>query len=364
MVLLLAVAPLLAVAQEGEPVVIDEVIAQVNNDVVTLSMLRRASSDALEAFKQGGADEKKAAEEVNKRQAEIIISLIDEQLLAQKAKELNIEDAIEGEINRELLRIAGEYKVKTLEELYALMQRSGVTPESVRRNLRLQFTKDFVLRQDLYSKIYFTPETAEAQAYFEKNRDKFKRPEVVELSEVFLELAGKVPETVLERARQVIAEARKPNADFKVIAATFSERAGPDGRFIASQSGGKIGKFIVPDLQPEIAAAIKPVAVGGVSEPIKTPEGYVIIHVDARASGSDSTTFNEDQTRQAMLAEKAEPERLRYMANLRKEAYLKIAETYRPTVDPLLYKDAPTEQTANANGKSDDKKKKDKKKKN
>lgn len=363
MALLLAVTPLLVAAQEGEPVVIDEVIAQVNNDVVTLSMLRRASNDALEAFKQGGADEKKAAEEVNKRQAEIILSLIDEQLLAQKAKELDLEGTIEGEINRELLRIAGEYKVKTLEELYALMQRSGVTPESVRRNLRLQFTKDIVLRQDLYQKLYYLPETAEVQAFFEKNRDKFKRPEVVELSEVFLELAGKVPEAVLERAKTVVAEARKPNADFKTIAATFSERTGPDGKYSAPQTGGQIGKVAVPDLPPELAAAIKPVAVGGVSEPVKTPEGYVIFRVDARTPGSDSTTFNEDQARQAMLAQKSEPERVKYMSGLRKDAYLKIADTYRPTVDPLLYKDAPAEQTATNNGSADDKKKKDKKKK-
>jgi parvulin-like peptidyl-prolyl isomerase len=362
MALLLAVTPLFAVAQEGEPVVVDEVIAQVNNDVVTLSMLRKASAEAVEAFKQGGADEKKASEEVSKRQAEIIISLIDENLLTQKAKELNIEEAIEGEVNREFLRLANEYKVKTLEELYELMRRSGVTPESVRRTLRLQLTRDFVLRQDLYSALYYAPSAAELQAYFEKNKDRFKRPETVELSEIFLELAGKVPDAVLQKANQLVAEARKPNADFGALAAANSERTGPDGRFIAAQTKGKVGKFVVPELQPEIAAAIKTVAAAGVSEPIKTPEGYVILRVDARVPGSDSTNFNEDQVRQAMLVEKADPERIKYLAALRKDAYIKIAEAYRPTVDPLLYKDA-APSAVTAAGK-EDKKKKDKKKKN
>ena len=158
-------------AQEGEPIVIDEVIAQVNNDVVTLSMVRKASAEALESFKQSGVDEKKAAEEVAKRQSEIILSLIDEQLLAQKSKDIGLDDGIEGEVNRELLRIAGEYKVKTLDELYELMRRSGVQPETVRRTLRLQYTRDMVLRQDLYQPLYFEPELPQVQAYFEKNRE-------------------------------------------------------------------------------------------------------------------------------------------------------------------------------------------------
>jgi peptidyl-prolyl cis-trans isomerase SurA len=160
----------------------------------------------------------------------------------------------------------------------------------------------------------------------------------------------------------VVAEARKPNADFKAIARAFSERSGPDGVFIAPKTGGAVGKFTVPELQPEIAAAIKGVAVGGVSEPIKTPEGYIILRVDTRIPGMDSANFVEDTVRQAMLAEIADKERDKYMAGLRKEAYLKIAETYRPTVDPLLYKDLPADKTANNSSKDEDKKKKDKKK--
>ena len=351
-------------AQEGEPIVIDEVIAQVNNDVVTLSMVRKASADALESFKQSGVDEKKAAEEVAKRQSEIILSLIDEQLLAQKSKDIGLDDGIEGEVNRELLRIAGEYKVKTLDELYELMRRSGVQPESVRRTLRLQYTRDLVLRQDLYQPLYFEPELPQVQAYFEKNRDKFKRPEAVELSEIFLELAGKPEAAVLDKAKQIVAEARQPKADFVALAVANSERPGPDGRPLAPQNKGKVGKFTVPDLNPEIAAAIKNVPAGGVAEPLKTAEGYVILRVDTRVVGSDASTFNEDQVRQAMLAEKADAARTKYLAKLRQEAYLKVADSYRPTVDPLLYKDAPAPGDAAVNDKpgKKGKDKKDKKK--
>jgi parvulin-like peptidyl-prolyl isomerase len=350
--LLLAFVP--AWAQEGEPVVIDEVIAQVNNDVVTLSMLRKASADAIEAFKQEGADEKKATDEVQKRQAEIVLSLIDEQLLAQKAKELNLEEAIEGEINRELVRLSNQYKVKTLEELYELMRRSGVTPDNVRRTLRIQFTRDLVLRQDLYSIEYYKPTLEEVRAYFEKNRDKFKRPDVVELSEIFLELTGKSEPLVLEKAKQIIAEAGKPGADFAALAATYSERYDQEGK----KAPSKAGKFPLTDLQANFANAVKNVPAGGVSEPVKTDLGYVILHVDARVAGTDKPEFDENMARQAMLSEKIEKGLNKtYMSGLRKDAYLKVAEGYRPTVDPLLYKDAPANPVADNAAKPNDKKK-------
>lgn len=357
-ILLATAAPLRA--QEGEPVVIDEVVAQVNNEVVTLSMVRRAAAEAIDSFKQNGVDEKKATEEVNKRQPELILSLIDEQLLAQKAKELNLDDAIEAEINRELLRLSSDYKVKNLEELYELMRRSGVVPETVRRTLRVRFTRDFVLRQDLFSRLYFESELPTVQAYFDKNRDKFKRPAVVEISEIFLELAGKPENTVLDKAKSIIAEARQPKADFVALVNKYSERLGSDGR---PQNNGKVGKFAMSEMQPLIADALKGLPANGVTEPIKTPEGYIVLHVDTLTPGTDNPTFNEDQTRQAMLAEKADPETIKYLASLRQEAYLKIAESYRPTVDPILYKDAPPAPDAAANDKPSKKKdKKDKKK--
>ncbi|HET6892111.1 MAG TPA: hypothetical protein VFH31_13495, partial [Pyrinomonadaceae bacterium] len=44
-------------AQEGELHVVDEVIAQVNDDVITLSMIKRQSKERIESLKQGGMTE-------------------------------------------------------------------------------------------------------------------------------------------------------------------------------------------------------------------------------------------------------------------------------------------------------------------
>src|ERR1051325_10569668 len=52
-----------AFAQEGETTVVDEVVAQVNDDVITLSMLKKETQERIEALKQNGMTEQQARDE-------------------------------------------------------------------------------------------------------------------------------------------------------------------------------------------------------------------------------------------------------------------------------------------------------------
>src|SRR6185436_4197989 len=94
--------PAFAVAQEGEPVVVDEVIAQVNDGVVTLSQLKREMKERVETLKQNGMSPEQAQAEVEKRKAELIATLINEQLLLQKGKELDFTQRVEDEVNKRM----------------------------------------------------------------------------------------------------------------------------------------------------------------------------------------------------------------------------------------------------------------------
>src|SRR5215213_113421 len=190
-VALLAASARAVVAQEGEPVVIDSVIAQVNGDVVMLSTLRREVKEAIDAFKQQGMDEAKATEEVNKRRPELIASLINELLLVQKGKELNLTEEVETEVNREMARVMKEQNFPTVVAMEEAMRREGLDPASIRNTIRTQYMKNAVLSREVDMKIYFRPNMDELKKYYEQNRDKFRQPETVTLSEIFLSLAGK-----------------------------------------------------------------------------------------------------------------------------------------------------------------------------
>jgi parvulin-like peptidyl-prolyl isomerase len=331
-VALLVASSVRAGAQEGEPIVLDSVIAQVNADVITLSMLKREMKDAVEAFKQQGATEQKANEEITRRQPELIASLINEMLLIQKGKELNIADDVEAEVNREMLRVAKQQGFTSLQDMENAMRREGVDPVGVRQTLRTQYMKNAVLTREVDSKIYFGITGDEARKYYDRNREKLRKPEVVTISEIFLSLAGKPEAEVRARGAQLLEQLRA-GGDFKALAATHSERE-INGQRVGAQSGGKIGTFPVTDLKPEFAAAIKNVPVGKFTDLVRTDEGFEILRVDERVASSDA--YDEDKVREFMTVERRDKERLEFMKGLRKDAYIKIAESYRATVEPLL----------------------------
>src|SRR5438067_5082801 len=103
-----AFSPSLVRAQEGEPVVVDEVIAQVNDGVVTLSQLKREMKERADTLKQNGMTEQQANAEVEKHKAELIATLVNEQLLLQKGKELDLTEKVEAEVNKRMLEVAKE----------------------------------------------------------------------------------------------------------------------------------------------------------------------------------------------------------------------------------------------------------------
>ncbi len=356
-VALVSLAPLRAVAQEGELQVIDEVIAQVNDDVITLSMLKRETKERIEALKQNGMPEQQATAEVSKHQAELIATLINEQLLLQKGKELDLASEIEAEVNRRMLDIAKEQGISSIVELDKALRDNNLDPVGIRQTMRAEMMKQAVFQQEVDRKLYLGLSPDEVKKYYEAHADKFRKPENVDLSEIFLSLTGKNESDVKARAMELVAQLRA-GAEFEKVAAANSERE-KNGVRTAPQDKGKVGSFEVSSLREDIAAAIKDVKVGAVSEPLKGPDGYQILRVDQRTPAGTTPTFNDNQVRGAITIERQPKEREAYLQNLRNEAFIKISENYRAGVEPLLK--LSTAAAAKTTDKNSDEKKNNKK---
>jgi peptidyl-prolyl cis-trans isomerase SurA len=350
--LALAILPSNVFAQEGEMNVVDEVIAQVNDDVITLSMLKRETRERIEALKQNGMTEQQAVEEVTKKQAELIATLINEKLLLQRGKELDLAGDIEAEVNRRMLAIARDQGITSIEKLYEAMRQSGLKPEEVRQTMRTEMMKQAVLQQEVDRRIYFNLTAKEVKDYFDAHPDKFRKPESVKLSEIYLGLTSKDEAAVKARAQELVTQIRA-GADFKAIAAANSERE-KNGQRTAPTDGGYVGEFDVPQLREDLVAALKNVKDGGVTDPIKAGEGYQILRVDGRSPAGTAPTFNDNRVREAMLGERQGKEREAFMQNLRNEAFIKVTDTYKAGVEPLLKVKAPV--AAKGDAKDDNKK--------
>jgi len=323
-------APSLARAQEGEPVVVDEVIAQVNDGVVTLSQLKREMKERIETLKQNGKTAQQATSEVEQHKAELIALLINEQLLIQKGKELDLTERVEAEVNKRMLEVAKENGINSIDKLDDEMRKAGVDPAATRATMRIEIMKQAVLESEVDSKLFFSYSSDELHRYFDAHQANFLKPETVDLSEIFLGLAGKQEADVKALAAKLVAQARG-GADFCTLAAAYTENP-----VTAGKKPCKVGLFQVPDLSPAIAGAIKNLNAGTVSEPLKTDEGYHILRVDARTAGSNTPTFNENNVREAITRERSAKAREDYLQGLRNDGYVKISESYRAEVEPLL----------------------------
>src|ERR1051325_8621937 len=311
-----------AFAQEGEAQVVDEVVAQVNDDVITLSMLKKETQERIDALKQNGMTEQQARDEVAKHQAELIATLINEKLLLQKGKELDLANDIEAEVNRRMLQIAQEQGFNSMDKLYQAMRESKLDPDEVRRTMRAEIMKQAVFQQEVDRKVYLGFSTDEVKKYYDAHPDKFRKPESVTLSEIYLSSQGKDDAAVKARAMELVTQLRA-GADFKAIVAANSERE-KNGKRTAPEDFGRVGEFDVPSLREDLLASLKDVKVGGVTDPIKVQDGYQIIRIDERTPGSNTPVFNDNRVREAMLTDRQPQERETYLQTWRNAAFIKV----------------------------------------
>jgi len=348
-VLLLAAALFLpalsAAAQENDVKVVDEVVAVVNEGVITLSGVKREMKGIVDSKVQEGAKREDAQKAVDEKQGELIANLINEELLLQKAKELGIEKDVENEVNARFAQIAKQQNFKTMDALYEAMRKEGVNPDDIREIWRRQATKEEVVRRDVQAKTYWTPTGTQVKEYYEANKAKFIKPETITLSEIFLNFAGQTQDSVRARAKELVTRLRAPGTDFVKLALANSEAQD------VMQTKGALGTVPVPDLEtrfPEYAKVVKGLKAGGVADPVEDDIGIHILHVDERTAAGGDAQFDEDAVRRAMLETNYPNALKKYMTKLRNDSYIKIAETYRPIVSPLLFADERTTTTSKA----------------
>src|SRR5687768_5389162 len=104
-------------AQETQTRVVDEVVAQVNDGVITLSRIKREMKEAVEAFVEQGKTREEAQKMVDEKQGELFASLINEELLVQRSKEIGLESEIVALLNQRVADLMKENNFTTVEAL-------------------------------------------------------------------------------------------------------------------------------------------------------------------------------------------------------------------------------------------------------
>lgn len=341
--------------EEAPPVTLDEPVAQVDNYVIMLSQLKRENNEFRETLtKQRGMTPEQAEVEIQKRQPEIILNLINEALLVQKGKDMpRMTEDVEAEVNREVLRVAKQSNINTIEELEEAMRREGLLLADVKETLRRQFMRQAVLQREVDAKVYYGLTDKELHDYYDAHRDRFVS---ITLSEIFLSLAGRSEDEVKAKAADLAKRARAGESFEALVERNSEHEPSKKTKGVLADPDGKTRWFLVSDLSNDVAGAVKNLKAGGVSDPVKTDEGYMVLRVNER-----DDSFKENFVRAAMTQERGEAERDKYLRGLRIEAYIKPADAFKDAIQPLLDKDKQQTASADAQTPAPDKKEKAKK---
>src|SRR5271166_1453343 len=123
------------VNSEGK--VVEEIIARVNNEIITSSELEKARAAAVEEAQQdcsGRCTPEQLQVAVEDRQKFALRDLIDQSLLAQRGKDMGLN--VESDVVKQLDQIRVQNKLESMEKLEAAVTKEGLNWDDFKNNIR------------------------------------------------------------------------------------------------------------------------------------------------------------------------------------------------------------------------------------
>lgn len=305
----------------AEVVVVEQIVAKVNGDIITTADLERARRMIVEELKVRKVAPAEMESTLATAEKNILRDKIDSLLLASKGKELNI--SVDGEVSKYIADLMVRMKVANQEDLGKMIsEQTGQTFEDWKSEMRTNMITQRVVRQEVSGKINIKKD--EVAKYYEEHKTEFVREEEIYLREILLSSEGKSPAEVAgleKKAKDVVARLRK-NERFNVLVREFSDSQ-------TRNEDGDIGWMKKGMLNPQIEALVFTGKKGFVTDPIKLPNGYLILRVeDVHQAGQAGLEQVENEIMEKLYMPKFQPQMREYLTKLRTEAFLEIKEGF------------------------------------
>jgi peptidyl-prolyl cis-trans isomerase SurA len=255
------------------PILIDRIVAIVNDEAITARELEERSRFAMKQLAQQGT--KPPPQAVVERQ--LLERMISDRVQLQFAKEsgLRVDDT---ELDRAIQRIAEQNKL-TVAQLRSTLERDGVPYAKFREDIRNEIILTRLREREVENKIVITE--SEIDALLAASANEEMRSDEVDLSHILVVVPENAsPEQVQSRrarAEEALAQLTK-GADFKQVAAAFSEA--PD-----ALQGGLMGWRPGERLPTIFYDALKGMKPGEISGLLRSANGFHILRLNDRRGG-------------------------------------------------------------------------------
>jgi len=292
--------------------VVDRIVAQVNDDIITLSDMNREMADIRRELASRYSGDQ-LEQEIKKAEKDVLEELIRQKLILQKANEYGFGANVDAQVSAALQRIMKDNGLKDIPDLERALERQGMTLASFRDRLKKSMISQGLIQEFVGSRI--TLLTQEIEKYYKEHTTDYTVPEELCLSEIII--PADEGEAAMARAND-IAKRISQGESFATLASQYSK--GP-----TAGKGGNIGCYITDKLNPEIAKAVASAKEGEITPVLTAKEGYTIYHVDSRRPQAVKPLEEvRDEIRNRLWQAKFNPEYERFVAQLKEEAYIQI----------------------------------------
>ncbi len=298
--------------------VVEDIVARVNDQIITQSEYDRAAAQMDAEAKQQAVP----ARELLQKQTDLLRDLIDQQLLLSKGKELGITG--ETELIKSLDNIRKKNNLDSLEDLEKAAAQQGVSYEDFKASIRNGIITQQVVRDEVGRHVTMSP--TDAQKYFKAHESEFALPESVTLNEILIPTPGKTA-TDSPDADQVQAAQTQADALIAKLAAgaKFEDLAKPAPTDPAAPKSVVLGEFHRGMLAKEIEDKAFALNAGQYTQPIRTKQGFIILQITQHTPGGEASFKDvEPQVEETLFMERMQPALRQYLTKLREEAYVEL----------------------------------------
>ncbi len=305
-------APPPAITPHGT--VVEDVVARVNDQIITRSDVQRAENQLEQEAQQNHM----SAGDLALAQRDMLRDMIDEQLLLSKAKELDLN--ADADVVRKLDEIRKQNHMDSLDDLKKAAESQGVNYEDFKAQIKNGILKQEVVRDQVGRKLQLTD--TEEQAYYKEHEKEFEQPEQIRLSEILVPLPENATPAEVSQAETKANDLKSQvmkGGDFAALAKKYS------GGQTAAQ-GGELGLFKRGVLAPVLEEATFSLKPGETTQPIRTRQGFVILKVTEHDQAGPAPMKDvEPQIQEAIYMQQMQPALREYLTKLREDSYINLA---------------------------------------
>jgi peptidyl-prolyl cis-trans isomerase SurA len=303
--------------------VVEEIIARVNNEIITRSEYEKSLNTADEEIRQdcaGKCTPEQLQAELEERKKTALRDLIDQSLLVQRGKDMGI--SVETDVVKQLDQIRQQNKLGSMDELEKAVSSQGLNWEDFKNDIRNKILTQKVVGQEVGSHISIGE--SDSKKYYDEHKSEFVRPEQVALREIIVVTEGKKDTEIpdLKKKAETALKRVKDGEDFSEIAKRLS-----DGT--TKEQGGYIGTFKRGELAKQLEDVVFKMKRNELTDVMETKQGFLILQVlEHYDEGEQPFEKVKNEISDRLYNEKLEPAVREYLKTLREQSYVVIKPGY------------------------------------